>query len=212
MLKVARGIGFVGIVTVTTNDKILGIQKVHGETYVNGIPQKGLSHKEESWVLVDRMPAYPLNLENNKTTRDFMVVTDPYQPTRSIIRRMKGVGEAWIQDRDEDGSTFHVFIQKSFCYLEAPLSRHGSMHKSTKYSDSSVSEASAVDPDTVRYDSFEFGPVSVGLLKGRPLAVLYPLKRAGKIYSVPADESEEDTKLVTNPLLGKPSQPGDSGL
>ncbi len=194
---------FVAFFALTMNDNFIGVQKVHGETFVNGEPEEGhgLSHKETSWILVNK--TYTGIAAKGK----FQILADPFEPSRSIIRRVKGVGEEWIQDNDAQGYSFHAFLRKGFCYVETLVSKpNGNPAKEEASIDmnSSSTTSSDPDPDSVsRYDSLEFGPVSLGLMGGRPICVLYPLSRFGKIKTVPVSSKvQQEDPPQTNPMRG----------
>ena len=164
-------------VAITFNDNFFGITRVKGETYLCGAPNKPLSHTENSWILVNRS-CEPV--ENS-----LVVVTDPFEPNRQLVRNIKGVGEKFILDIENE-EIFPVFLKRGFVYLEALLKKTNSDTKQKHNLSSSLSskkgdtDTNTMFEDTLeRYDSLIFGATSVSLLRGKPIAVIYPFERAG---------------------------------
>lgn len=208
-------------VAITFNDFFIGVKKVQGDTYVRGVSDGNgaLIRNQETWILINRYKSEELRRGNPAGKGDLVVMTDPFNPNRSIIRRLRGVGEEWVRDSDEDGSWFHVYLRKGFCYVDslfrsppspmvskysnnAAIDTHsaiGTGHnvknseecKQNKEANLHVNEAAehvAVENEDRRYDSLQFGPVSLGLLLGSPIMILYPIDRMAFLSSplVPA--------------------------
>ncbi len=240
---------FVPCIAITANDYFLGVVPVYGDTYRRGIPDeeqshvsatKELKHVEEkdlssktsqlqhdkshlsgniSWVLVDRFRGAGMRSGTHGEKGEFVVLNDPMHASRYIIRRIRGIGEGWIQDQDEGGNSFHMYLRKGFCYVDSAfLSEEESIANANKpninspgneaehNNDSTSLSKSIMQDSSRRYDSLEFGPISRGLLQGPPLFVLYPWSRFGPCKwtyttpQTPAQNLVETTQTAPNKL------------
>ena len=150
-MNLARALMFVPS-AVCINDVIVGLKEVTGDT---GRGPPSSSSNEKSIVLVNRASS---KLHNNELKQgDIVVIADPHDSSRNLVRTVVQCGKEWVRVLDGD-KEYHVHVQQGYCWVEG---------RAVPGSAQSV------------YDSKLFGPISVGLIKGIPLCVVWPGNRFG---------------------------------
>ena len=159
-LRLMQGLVFAPAV-VFVNDILIGLDTVVGDTQLN--PTKSAATtptpcgvEEKSWVLVNRMSdkMHGAGFESG----DLVVMTDPCEPKRNLVRKVVKCGKDWI--RVQDGANeYHVYIKGGYCWV---VGRE---------------ENSEASPNV--NDSRTFGPIPQGLILGIPIMVSWPLSRMG---------------------------------
>ena len=154
-LGMLRGLVFVPAL-VFVNDMIVGVKAVSGDTFLGSPPTRSVgSEAARSWVIANKMSPRIHNGELQQG--DLVLVCDPLNPKRHLVLQIKRCGKEWV--RVQDGrNAYHVYIQEGYCWLEGR----------------SDEEAGEGQRELEPYDSRTFGPVSMGLIVGLPLAVLFP--------------------------------------
>jgi hypothetical protein len=149
-MNLARALVFVPS-AVFVNDVIVGLNEVTGDTG-RGPPS---STKEKSLVLVSRVSS---KVHNNELKQgDVVVITDPHDSSRNLVRTVVRCGKEWVRVHDGD-KEYHVYVQQGYCWVEG---------RAAPGSEQSV------------YDSKSFGPISMGLIQGIPMCVVWPGNRLG---------------------------------
>ena len=98
---------------VFVNDMIVGVSAVTGDTHVGAVCAKPAT---KSWILANRMSS---RIHNGELQRgDVVVVSDPYNPKRTLVRQIARCGKAWVRVQDGNGAAYHVCIQEGYCWWE----------------------------------------------------------------------------------------------
>lgn len=154
------------------NDMIVGVKAVSGDTLLGPVRTKcggvevgsGAEPVARSWVVTNKMSPRIHNGELEQG--DLVVVCDPFNPKRHLVLQIKRCGKEWVRVQDGRHDAYHVYIQEGYCWLEGR-------------------------GDERDYDSRTFGPVSMGLIIGLPMAVLFP--KFG-VFTPPAAATKTKTK------------------
>jgi len=196
---------------VAFNDLVLGFDVVSGATYQGGVAGE-LSLSDTSLVLVNRW-ASAEQRKGELEKGEAVVIKDPYNPKRKLIRQIKSTGKEsqWVRFQNQDARYFNVFVLKGYCTIEGTsaistgkvnvnsvnkrhatvASRSSAKAKSAapaqvtascegENQDSEWDREESIDTDSdTDTDDMIFGPLSLQLIQGAPLAVLTPFKRFG---------------------------------
>jgi hypothetical protein len=161
-LRVLQGMVFVPA-GVFVNDILIGFNQVSGDIQLHNPEAKVVGIDEKSWVLVNRMSdkLHGGTLQSG----DLVVLTDPHDPKRNLVRRIVRCGKDWIRVKDGDHE-YHVYLKGGYCWVEGR----------------EVDNLIQKTEDDKVYDSRSFGPIPQGLILGLPIMVSWPLSRLGSIY------------------------------
>ena len=173
-IRVLQGLVFVPS-AVFVNDILIGFNEVTGDTQLH----RPATATQKSLVLVNRMSD---KLHGGTLERgDLVVINDPYDPKRNLVRRVVRSGKDWVRVQDGD-SEYHVYVKDGYCWVEG---RGGASSEPPSQEENSQDEQV--------YDSKTFGPISQGLILGLPILVSWPLSRFGffPISSSPSPTSDE---------------------
>ena len=154
-LRLMQGLVFAPA-AVFVNDILIGFDTVVGDTQLNPTRVVGYGAEEKSLVLVNRMSdkLHGAGFESG----DFVVMTDPCEPKRNLVRKVVKCGKDWIRVHD-GANEYHVYIKGGYCWV---VGRE---------------ENSEASPNV--NDSRTFGPIPQGLILGIPIMVSWPVSRIG---------------------------------
>ena len=155
---------------VAFNDLVVGFVPVTGDTY--SIKEKEPKFMDKSWVLVNKWAGTRLR-RGECQPEDLVVLTDPSDPKKRIVRQVKALNDTWV--RVNDGvESYHVYVRKGYCWLDG---------RETKVEEEKDEDKALKDIKS-KHDSISFGAVSLGLIVGSPLFVVGPLNRLGAIRTL----------------------------
>ena len=122
-----------------------------------------------SWVVVNKWAGTRLR-RGEIELDDLVVLVDPTNPKKRIIRQVKALNDTWV--RINDGvESYHVYIRKGYVWLDG---------RETKM-EGEKGEDRALQAIKSRHDSMTFGAASLGLIMGSPILVISPLNRLGAV-------------------------------
>ena len=152
---------------VAFNDLVVGFVPVTGDTYSTKANYPTFT--DMSWVVVNKWVGTKLR-RGEIEPEDLVVLVDPTNPQKRIIRQVKALNDTWV--RVNDGvESYHVYIRKGYVWLDG---------RETKM-EGEKGEDKASKAIKSKHDSVTFGAVSLGLIVGRPVLVISPLSRLGAI-------------------------------
>lgn len=138
------------------SDSMIEVVRIQGQTFQKSSSSEVSRADETSWVVVDKSAMKICGYEIEKG--DLVVLCDPHDPHKKIIRKVSASSEDWIRKKVKDGFKT-VFVPKGYCCLE---------------NDSS-------EQNPAELDSKAFEKFPLGLVQGFPLFVIWPLNRYGRI-------------------------------
>lgn len=152
---------------VAFNDLVVGFVPVAGDTY--GIKQNHPKFIDKSWVMVNKWAGTRLR-RGEIEPEDLVVLVDPVDQQKRIIRKVKALDDTWV--RVNDGvESYHVYVRKGYVWLDG---RETTMEEEKD-------EDKALRAIKSKHDSVTFGAVSLGLIIGKPILVVRPFSRLGAI-------------------------------
>jgi hypothetical protein len=164
---------------VAFHDLVLGVVPVTGDSY--GLKDEQRFGDNKSYILVNKWRGS--KMRRGEIQKDELVVlTDPTDPGKRIIRKVGGLADQWV--RVDDGvDAYHVYVRKGYCWLNG----RDIKHKKKQEGEQCLKQQEDAQVDNIRgkHDSMTFGPISMGLILGSPVLVVGPMRLFGALLRTP---------------------------
>jgi hypothetical protein len=164
---------------VAFHDLVLGVVPVTGDSY--GLKDEQRFGDNKSYILVNKWRGSKMR-RGEIEKDDLVVLTDPTDPGKRIIRKVGGLADKWV--RVDDGvDAYHVYVRKGYCWLNGRDTKRKKKQEGEQYLEQQ--EDAQVDSIRGKHDSMTFGPISMGLILGSPVLVVGPMRRFGALLRTP---------------------------
>jgi signal peptidase I len=168
---------------IAFNDLVLGVVPITGDSHA--VRQERAYNGDKSYMLVNKWGGSKMR-RGEITLGDLVVMTDPSDPHRRIIRKVGGMPDQWVRVNDGTGS-YHVYVRKGYCWVEgretsnteAEVVSGDQKEKGEATKGKRAAEDTVMEAVKSRHDSLTFGPISMGLIIGSPIMVVGPMRRFG---------------------------------